>query len=231
MVDDTAMRARQCFACLPLALLAAIAVTCSRDDVSGRRPAGTQSPPSVNLPLSASPEEPAEDTHDDSVDHGVGFSTVPPNAVDVHGLTAVTTIRSQPGLSDVHAGLCCYRDPTGQTAHQKLIGGDIGLLHRGQIETHKVELPCGVPYQCDAFIKYDHCPLPPNYNAYWHLGVRRGFTPACPGGPVPPGRPDPPPCELTQDDCPAGPFNPDTCSCDSCPGLTIWNGQECVISG
>jgi hypothetical protein len=230
MADETPLRARQCFAALPLALLAAMAVTCSRDDDSGRRAASSQSPPSVDLPLSASPVEPAADTHDDSADTEVTFSTVPPNTVDVRGLTAVTTIMSQPGLSDVHAGLCCYRDPTGQTAHQKLIGGDIGLLQRGETVTYSVELPCGVPYQCDASIKYDRCPLPPNYNAYWLLGVRRGFTQACPGAPVPPGGPDPP-CQLTQNDCPAGPFNPDTCSCDSCPPLYIWNGQACVITG
>ena len=225
------MRARQYFAPLPLAFLAGMTVTCSRVDLPGSRPADIQTPVSVDLPLSTSPEEPAINAQEDAADSPAAFSTVPPNTVDVHGLTAVTTIVNQHGLSNVHAGLCCYRDPTGLTAHQTLIGGDIGLLHRRQTSTYNVDLPCGVTYQCDASINYDRCPLPPNYNAHWHLGVRRGFT-ACPGATIPAGLPGPSPtCELTQDDCPGGPFNPDTCSCEACPGLSSWNGEECELTG
>lgn len=227
------MRARPCFARLPLALFAAMTATCSRGDLPGSLPTDTPRLPSVHLPLSVSPEETAiAGQEEDAGNTDVPFSTVPPNTVDVHGLTAVTTITNQHPRSNVHAGLCCYRDPTGRTANQTLIGGDIGLLHTRQTTQYSVELPCGVWYQCDASVHYDRCPMPPDYSAHWHLGVRRGFT-ACPGSPSPanPRGPSPTACTLTQDDCPGGPFNPATCACEACPPLTVWNGEECEVTG
>ena len=232
MGNEPRVRGRQGLISFPLALLAAMTITCSRGDLPGSRPADTETLPSIDLPLSASTEEPAIHVQEDAVDTEAAFSTVPPNTVDVHGLTAVSTITNQHPFSNVTAGLCCYRDPTGRTADQRLIGGDIGLLRTRQTATYSVELPCGIWYQCDAAIHYDRCPLPPDYNAHWHLGVRRGFT-ACPGTPFPrnPRGPSPTGCTLTQDDCPGGPFNPVTCSCEACPPLTVWNGAECEITG
>jgi hypothetical protein len=61
-----------------------------------------------------------------------------------------------------------------------------------------------------------------------------GDPPANPppeGGPPDPDPPAPPPpvtCNLTQDDCPDGPFNEDECRCDDCPSGTKWHpGGAC----